>query len=66
MKRKLKDKMTYRTFQIRISDGKPDSLDEENRSVEITVASEQPVPVFDFERFEIVNEILLMSGAELP
>ncbi|MGA1846774.1 HK97 family phage prohead protease [Deferribacter abyssi] len=30
------------------------------------MATEAPVPVFDWERFEVVDEILLMDGLKLP
>ncbi|MCP4623986.1 MAG: hypothetical protein GY850_10685, partial [bacterium] len=58
------EELFYRTSPIR---GQvPASLDDAERSVEIVVATEEPVEVFDFERFEIVREILLIDGAELP
>lgn len=41
-------------------------MDEERRSVEGVVATEAPVPMWDWERYEVVPEVLLMSGAEYP
>jgi hypothetical protein len=65
-KRSTKETLSYRTITIRADDSGPETLDEESRSFEITLATETPVDVLDFERFEIVPEVLLMSGAELP
>lgn len=60
-------KMNFRTLSIQAdAAGRPSSLDEKSRSVEVIGATEAPVDVFDFERFEIVPEVLLMSGCEMP
>ncbi len=45
---------------------KPSTLDEATRSVEVVGATESPSQVWDPERWEIVNEVLLMSGCEIP
>jgi hypothetical protein len=59
--------LNYRQMSVRLSsDGSPGTLDVENRSVEVVVATEEPVMVFDYERYEIIPEILLMSGVEMP
>ena len=42
------------------------TLDEKTRSVLVIAATETPVQVFDYSRMEIVDEVLLMAGAELP
>jgi hypothetical protein len=42
------------------------TLDEKARSVDATIATEAPVEVYDWGRGEIVREILLMAGAEIP
>lgn len=60
------DKMNYRSMSLEIREGKPATLNEDNRSVEVIGATEEPVEVFDYERYEIVKEILLMDGAEMP
>jgi len=60
-----KDNLSYRANPIQTA-GFPSTLDEKSRSVEIVATTEEPVEVFDFERFEVVPEVLLMSGAELP
>jgi HK97 family phage major capsid protein len=65
--RYLPEGMNFRSFGLRVDDsGRPTSLDEETRSVEVVAATENPVMVFDWERWDIVDEVLLMSGCELP
>jgi len=44
----------------------PKSLDRENRTVEAVLATETPVPMFDWQRMEVVPEILLTDAAQLP
>ena len=46
--------------------GKPASLDEATRSVAVVASTEQPAMVMDWERWEVVPEVLLMSGCTLP
>jgi len=53
--------LTTRTYQIRAG-----SYDEKTRSVEAVIASEQRAIVMDWQRYEPVEEILLMSGASTP
>lgn len=53
--------MGFRTLAVRAS-----SLNVEDRSIEAAVSTENPVPMPDFERGEMVPEILLSSGAILP
>lgn len=48
------------------SNGSPSTLDKGLRSVEVIGATEEPVPVYDWQRGEIINEILLMSGCKIP
>jgi len=60
-----KSALSYRSAPIaRRSEG-PATLDEENRSVEVIMSTEDPALVWDWER-GLVNEVLLMSGAQLP
>ena len=59
-----KDNMSYRAISIR--GDVPDTMNESERSVEIVVATEEPVEVFDFERYEVVKEVLIVEGAEMP
>ncbi|MBW1956701.1 MAG: hypothetical protein JRI83_13450 [Deltaproteobacteria bacterium] len=61
-----KSKMNFRAATVPISAGRPASLDEKTRSVEVIAATETPVEVFDWRRLEVVNEILLMDGLEMP
>jgi hypothetical protein len=44
----------------------PKSLREEDRSVEFVASTERPVRVFDWERGEPVDEVLLSSGLIIP
>lgn len=42
------------------------SLDEKTRSIEAVATTEAPASVWDPARYEVVNEVLLMSGAQYP
>ena len=66
--RKSETAMHYRTLSVRrdTPDGTPATYDEKTRSVEVIGATEEPVDVFDWERWELVREILLMDGLEMP
>jgi len=50
-----------RTFSLRAR-----TIDEDHRSVEAAIATEAPVRVWDWHRGEMVHEILLMDGVDLP
>lgn len=68
---KPNEDLTYRSFSVRKlqadqSGSAPSTLDREKRSVEVLAATENPVNVFDMERWEVVPEVLLMSGARIP
>ena len=43
-----------------------ESVNEETRSIEGVVATELPALVVDWSRWELINEVLLMDGVELP
>ena len=43
-----------------------DSIDAESRTAVAVAATEGRVPVFDFERFEVVEEILVAEGGSFP
>ena len=45
---------------------RPSTLDETNRSIEVVAATEAPALVYDPQLYEVVEEVLLMSGAEFP
>jgi hypothetical protein len=59
--------ITTRSLSLRLSnDGKPATLDAATRSVEVVCSTEMPVEVWDWDRYEIVPEVLLMSGCQMP
>jgi hypothetical protein len=61
--------LSYRAIPLKRAagdQGGPATLDEATRSVEVVVSTEAPVLVFDWDRWEMVPEILLMSGCQLP
>jgi hypothetical protein len=59
--------LSYRTLSVRADEnGVPNTVDEDARTIEVIAATEEPVEVFDFERYEIIKEVLLMSGVEIP
>ena len=53
--------LTVRTYQVR-----SESLDEKTRSIEAVLTTEAPTLVLDMERWELFEEVLLMSGCRLP
>lgn len=62
-----KEDLTYRVLPIQTNErGEPSTWNEDELSVEVVGATEDPVPVFDYDRYELVDEVLLMSGLELP
>jgi hypothetical protein len=67
-RRKDETPMHYRSLSLRLDAGgnAPATLDEKTRSVEVVGATEEPVEVFDWERWEVIREVLLMDGLELP
>ena len=44
----------------------PQSFREADDSVEFTLSTEQPALIFDFARFELVNEIIMSDGVIIP
>jgi hypothetical protein len=57
--------MNYRIAPLSVRAEGPSTLDEKTRSVEVVLTTESPALVFDWDR-GIINEILLMSGAQIP
>jgi len=53
--------ITTRAFTLRA-----ESADEENRSVEAVIATDDPVTVYDWRAGGLVDEVLRMDGVELP
>lgn len=63
----MSDKVTsYRSSPLkRRTPAGPASLDVSTRSVDVVATTEQPVPMWDWER-GVLDEVLLMRGAVLP
>ena len=53
--------LTARTIQLRA-----DTVDEEARSVEATIATEQPVRVIDLRSWRMIDEVLRTDGMQVP
>lgn len=53
-------------ISTRAAAAQPATLDETARSVRAIAASEKPAAVFDWDRYDVVDEVLLMAGAILP
>lgn len=53
--------ITMRGFCLRA-----ESVDEETRSVEAVIATDEPVAIYDYRSGEIIDEILHMDGADIP
>lgn len=61
----LRAAVAKQTGVSRASMLKPRTVDAEARSIEAVIATEEPAEVWDYERWEPVDEILLMKGARL-
>jgi hypothetical protein len=57
-------KISYRSAEIRASGPQTVNLDE--RSLEFVISTETPVPMYDWERGEVIDEVLLAKGAVMP
>jgi len=58
---------SQRDFSVRaVSLRAPSTVDEAARSLRVVMTTEAPVQVFDYERWDLVPEILLMSGMQAP
>lgn len=63
----MHENLTTRTLSVRLAkDGHPATLDDASRSFEAIGATEAPCEIYDYQRGEIVAEVLLMDGLELP
>lgn len=58
---KRRDALEFRTFSVRA-----ESVNADARSVETVITSEEPVPMMDWDRWEMVPEVLRADGAILP
>lgn len=54
------------TFMVRSEAMVPSSINEDERSIEAVIATDTPTLVFDWERGQIIDEVLRMDGVELP
>lgn len=54
-------RMHFRTLSVRA-----DTFKAESRTVEAVISTEAPVPMPDWERMEMVPEVLLSSGVQIP
>ena len=64
--KKFSDRLTPRKLTCRSVSVRAQSADNESRSVETVLATQNVVAVFDMESFRVIDEVLLMSGAEVP
>ena len=58
-------RMASRSVPLRLRSA-PATVDEAGRCVEFVAATETPVPVWDWEHWDTVPEVLLMSGVRMP
>lgn len=57
----MTEKLTTRAIAPR-----PSTIRDEDRSVEFVISSEEKAAVFDWERMDVVDEVLLQSGMRMP
>ena len=60
-RRKLEEEFVFRGLSV-----SPSTVNEQERSVEAVIATEQPVMEPDFKRYEMVPRTLVMSGMTFP
>lgn len=60
-RRKLEEEFVFRGLSV-----SPSTVNEQERSVEAVIATEQPVLEPDFKRYEMVPRTLVMSGMTFP
>jgi len=59
--------MHSRSLSVRFdAGGKPATINEADRSVDVVGATETPVATYDWDLGQMVDEILLMSGCRMP
>lgn len=61
----VRDAMARDAVAVRAVTLAPTTIDREARSVEAVLATDDPVEVWDWERWEIADEILTMAGCRL-
>lgn len=60
-RKKEQPELSYRAFSVR----EPATFDEAKRSVDFTAATENPVPMWDWD-LGVCDEVLLMKGLRMP
>lgn len=58
--------MSFVTRSAPLGAGRPLTLDEAARSVDVVASTQAVVKVFDVDEWQPVREVLLMSGCQLP
>lgn len=56
--------MNLTTRKMAVTPSGPSTLDEQARTVDAVMATEAPAKVVDWERWEIVDEVLILDGAQ--
>ncbi|MDR1946648.1 MAG: hypothetical protein LBQ51_05720 [Desulfovibrio sp.] len=60
-------RLASRSLPVRMdASGRPSTLDEAGRSVEVTASTQAPVEVMDWETWRPIREVLLVSGCRIP
>lgn len=62
IRREPETRLARREVSLLAGRGAPATLDKGARAVEVVVATEQPVRIFDWQRGGLVDEVLLVSG----
>ncbi|MHC1726881.1 MAG: Mu-like prophage major head subunit gpT family protein [Syntrophobacteraceae bacterium] len=66
MSKRTASSLNYRKFVAVNASRGPTTINSEARTVEVVAATENPVMVFDSARWEVVPEVLLMTGCRIP
>lgn len=64
--RKLERSKQQPVDVLRMATVIPEEVNREERSVPMILATETPVQVYDFERMEVVDEIIRLDGMDVP
>lgn len=64
-KPKTDDAFIHR-FKASSTGFQPSTLEEKTRSLDVVAATESPSSVYDPARYEVIDEVLLMSGVQIP
>lgn len=62
----FRDKPQTREFVTRSFQVRADTVNEEERSIDAVLATENPVEVIDWRRYEVIEEVLRMDGVTIP